>query len=261
MKNPLSIILVLVLSLSCLSLFSCNKEELTKEQLEAYNVYTVALKKTNSLKCLDAKLNMKITMNVQGTTQSVSYKFNMKAIDVQNPKSMKMRLDGTMNMVGQNIVMDCYMEDGWAYYDMKVSGQGMKFKTNLAGGNDEYSEMFNMGSVDLPKSLFKNVNVTENSDGSKTLSLTMSGMQLLTLYSDLASSLGTEVKPSNISDAKVVATVNKDGYLSKTVVTYGMVIQGVSADTTLDVEYFNLGKDVTVKPIDGYKSFPEQSLS
>ena len=89
----------------------------------------------------------------------------------------------------------------------------------------------------------------------------MSGMQLLTLYSDLASSLGTEVKPSNISDAKVVATVNKDGYLSKTVVTYGMVIQGVSADTTLDVEYFNLGKDVTVKPIDGYKSFPEQSLS
>ena len=261
MKKLLSIILVLILSLSCFSLISCDKDELSAEQLAAYNAYTSALEKTNSFKCLDGKLDMDITMNVQGTTQSVSYKFNMKATDVKTPKTMKMRLDGTMNLAGQSIVMDCYMEDGWAYYDMTTLGQNMKFKTNLAGGNDEYSQMFNMGSVDLPKSLFKKITVAEKADGSKELSLTLSGAQLLELYPDFAASAGTDTKPSDISDASVTATVDANGYLAKTVITYGMVIQGIRANATLTVEYFNLGQDVTVEPIEGYQSFPEQSLS
>ncbi len=260
MKKLLSIILILVLSLSCFSLVSCNKDELSGEQLAAYDAYNDALAKTNSLQCLDGKLDMAIKMNVQGTVQTVSYEFNMKAADVKTPATMKMRLNGTMDMVGQKVVMDCYMEDGWAYYDMVTMGQNMKFKTNLAGGNNEYSEMFNMGSVDLPKILFKNVSVTENADGSKFLTLTMNGKQLLALYTDLASSIGTEIKPADISDASVTATVDKDGYLSKTVVTYSMVIQGVKADTTLTVEYFNLGQSFTVEPIEGYKSFPEQNI-
>ena len=88
----------------------------------------------------------------------------------------------------------------------------------------------------------------------------MSGKQLLALYSDLTASMGTEIKPADISDASVTATVNKDGYLAKTVVTYGMTIQGVKADTVLTVEYFNIGQSFTVEPIEGYKSFPEQNL-
>ncbi len=261
MKKLLSIILVFVLSLSCFMLASCDKNELTKAQLEAYNAYNDALKKTNALEYLDGKLDMDISMNVQGTEQKVSYAFNMKAVGAQKPETMKMRLKGNMDMVGQSIVMDCYMEDGWAYYDMTTMGQNMKFKVNLGGGNDEYSEMFNMGSVDLPKSLFENVSVTDNADGSKTLKLTMSGKQLLALYSDLTASAGADIKPSDISNASVTATVNKDGYLSKTTVTYGMTIQGVKANTVLTVEYFNLGQSVAVEPMDGYQSFPEQSIS
>ncbi len=261
MKKLLSIILVLIMSFSCFALVSCEKDELSKSELEAYNAYTAALNKTNLLNSLDGKLNMDIKMDVQGTVQNVSYVFNMKAVDVKSPRSIKMRMNGSINMVGQNIVMDAYIENGWAYYDMTTGGNNLKFKTNLNGGNDEYSEMFEMGSVDLPKSLFKNVSVTENADGSKTFSLTMSGAQILSLYSDLTASAGEAVKPSDISDAAVSATVNKDGYLSKTVITYGMVIQGVRTDTTLTVEYFDLGKDVTVTPIDGYQSFPEQSLN
>ncbi len=261
MKKLLSIVLVFVMSLSCFALASCDEKGLTGAQLEAYQNYTNALEKTNSLNDLDGKLDMNIVMTAQGATETISYRFNMKATGVKDSKTMKMRLDGTMNMMGQNIVMDCYLENGWAYYDMTASGQAMKFKTNLNGGNDEYSEMFNMGSVDLPKSLFKNVEVTKNADGSKSLALTLSGKQILSLYSDLTASLGSEFSASDISDASVVAFVNKDGYLAKTTVTYSMVIQGVSAKTVLTVEYFNLGQSVAVEPMDGYQSFPEQSVS
>ncbi|MBQ8254915.1 MAG: hypothetical protein IJY94_05365 [Clostridia bacterium] len=260
MKKLLSIVLILVLSLSCFSLASCDKEEFTKEQLEAYENYTNALKKTNELDDLDGKLDMIISMNVQGTQQTVSYNFNMKASGATDPKAVKMRLGGKMNLSGQNTVMDCYMENSWAYYDMNVSGQKVKFKTNLADGGNSYSELFNAGNVDLPKSLFKKVAVTEQSDGSKLLELTLSGKQLLSLYTDLAANLGTDFSASDISDASVNATVNKDGYLSKTTVSYTMMIQGISAKLTLTVEYFNLGKSVTVEPIEGYQSFPEQII-
>ena len=263
MKKLLSIILVLVMSLSVLSLVSCNKDEMTAEQLEAYMNYTNALDKTNSLNDLDGKLVMNISMNAAASSlsQSYIYNFNMKVTDAKNPSTMKMRIDGTIFMAGQDIEMDCYVENGWGYYDMTVSGQQMKFKTNLAGGNDEYSEMFNMGSVDLPKSIFKNVEVSEEADGSKTLALTLNGKQMLSLYSDLTSSLGAEISAADISDASVVAFVNKDGYLAKVTIIYSMVIQGVSASTALHVEYFNLGQEVTVEPIEGYKNFPEQSIS
>ncbi len=261
MKKFLSVILVLIMALSCLSLVSCDKDELSAEQLEAYENYTNALKKTNELDCLDGKLDMNISMSAQGMTEVVSYVFNMKASGVKEPSTMKMRLDGTMYLSGQNVVMDCYVENGWGYYDMTVSGQNMKFKTNLGGGNDEYSEMFNMGTVDLPKELFKKVDVTENEDGSKTLKLTLSGKQLLALYTDLASNLGSELSAADISDASVTSLVDKNGYLAKATITYAMEIQGVKANTVLTVEYFNLGSTLTVEPIDGYQSFPEQSLS
>ncbi len=261
MKKVLSIILVLIMSLFCFSLVSCDKEEMNTKQLEAYEAYTNALDKTNNLDCLNGKLDMSIAMNVQGTTQTISYKFNMSASGIKNTETMKMRLDGTMNIAGQKTVMDCYIENGWGYYDMAVSGQNMKFKTYLNGGGDGYSDMFNMGTVDLPKSLFKKVTVTENEDGSKLLDLTLNGKQILEVYTDLTSSLGSELSASDISDAYISAIVNKDGYLSKVTVTYDMVIQGVSAKTVLTVEYFDLGKTVTVEPIEGYKSFPEQSLS
>jgi hypothetical protein len=236
---------------------------MTEEQLEAYMNYTMALEKTNKLTSLDGKLIMNISMNAaaSGMAQTVYYNFNMKVSNAQNPSAMKMRLDGVMSMTGQDIEMDCYVENGWGYYDMTVSGQQMKFKTNLNGEGNEYSDMFNMGTVDLPKALFKNVEVSKDADGSKTLALTLSGAQLLSIYSDLTASLGSQLASTDISDASVVAFVNKDGYLSKVTITYAMTIQGVNASTSLHVEYFNLGQDVTVEPIEGYKSFPEQSLS
>lgn len=261
MKKLLSIIMVLVLSLSCFSLTSCDKDEFTAEQLEAYQNYTDALEKTNGLNSLEGKLDMVIKMNVQGTVQSIKYKFNMKANGLKKPDTMKMRLDGSMDLAGQTTVMDCYLVDGWSYYDMKVSGQELKFKTNLNGttGNS-YSEMFSTGTVDLPKSLFKKVTVTEQADGSKLLELTLNGKQILSIFTDLTSNLGSELSASDISDATMSAVVNKDGYLSKVIVSYGMKVQGVSAETSLTVEYFNLGNEIAVEPIEGCESFPEQNI-
>ena len=83
MKKLLSIVLILVLSLSCFSLASCDKEEFTKEQLEAYENYTNALKKTNELDDLDGKLDMIISMNVQGTRKTVSYAMMTQGISAK----------------------------------------------------------------------------------------------------------------------------------------------------------------------------------
>ncbi len=260
MKKLISIIMVLAMMLSGVSLASCNKDELSAEELAAHNAYNEALKKTNELDSLDGKLVMNISMNVQGMTQTVSYDFDMKATGAKDPATMKMRMKGTMDLAGTKTVMDCYVENGWGYYDMEVSGQKLQFKTNLNGEGDGYSDMFNMGTVELPKKLFKNVSVTEKPDGSKLLDVTLSGKQILSLYTDLAASGGMEVKPSDISDASVIATVDKSGYLAKVEVKFTMLIQGISAKTVMTVEYFNLGSPVAVTPIDGYKSFPEQSL-
>lgn len=260
MKKIISLFLCLILVFGAVFFTSCDDEKISKESREAYKSYTDALNKINDLDSINGKLNMSMTMKIDDTVESVSYNFNMKATGVKSPETMKMRMDGTMNMIGQSIVMDAYIDSGWAYYDMTSMGTNMQFKTNLNGENEEYSQMFEMGKVELPEKLFKKVVVENNADGSKSLSLTLSGSQLLDLYPDLSSSGIEAAKPSDISDATVSATVDKNGYLTKIEMSFSLEAEGVKASTAITVEYIDPGKSVTVTPMEGYESFPEQSI-
>ncbi len=260
MKKILSLFLCLIFVFGAAFLTSCDDEKMSKEAREAYKTYTDALDKINALDSINGKLNMSMTMKIDGTVEAMAYNFNMKATGVKNPETMKMRMDGSMNVMGESIVMDVYLDSGWAYYDMTSMGTNMQFKTNLNGENEEYSQMFEMGKVELPEKLFKKVDVENNADGSKSLSLTLSGSQLLNIYPDLSDSGISAAKPSDISNANVSATVDKNGYLTKIEMSFSIEVEGVRASTLITVEYIEPGKAVTVTPMEGYESFPEQSI-
>lgn len=260
MKKIISLLLSVLLVFSAVFMVSCDDEKISKESHEAYKSYTDALDKINALDSINGKLNMSMTMKIDDTVESMAYNFNMKATGVKSPETMKMRMDGTMNMMGQSIVMDAYIDSGWAYYDMTSMGTNMQFKTNLNGENEEYSQMFEIGKVELPEKLFKKVVIENNADDSMSLSLTLSGSQLLDLYPDLSSSGIEAAKPSDISDANVSATVDKNGYLTKIEMSFSIDVEGVKASTAITVEYIDPGKSVTVAPMEGYESFPEQSI-
>lgn len=260
MKKILSLFLCFVLVFGAVFFTSCDDEKMSKESREAYRSYTDALDKINALDSINGKLNMSMTMKIDDTVEMMSYNFNMKATGVKSPETMKMRMDGSMNITGQSIVMDVYLDNGWAYYDMTSMGTNMQFKTNLNGENEEYSQMFEVGKIELPEKLFKKVDVENNADGSKSLSLTLSGSQLLDIYPDLSDSGIAAATPSDISDATVSATVDKNGYLTKINMSFSIEAEGVKASTSITVEYIEPGKAVTVTPMEGYESFPEQNI-
>ena len=233
----------------------------------AYAIVYSAMQKTKALDSAHMILEMKSGVSVAGVSLSVPMEYDIKAVGLTGD-SPKMNMTVKMDVLGVDLDMDFYIEDG--YYYMTYLGQNLKFK---AESMEEYNGFGQIASVmpDLNEIYFTDIPVTKNWDGSKTVTISLSNEAFQSIFGELISSAGSSasqgaaIESVMVSDATVKITVDKSGYIKSYKVSFDMSmsvgVNGASTTSSVfteaEVTYVNPGKAVTVTPPAGYKNFPE----
>lgn len=259
-KRFLAITLVLCLSFLGVLATSCQRELTAAELLQK------ADEKTMALEAYSAVMDLQIDMDMMGFSMEIPMTVDMK---VKNPlDNPTTRAKYSMDMLGQTIEMDIYMEDGWMYFSMGETEytEAEQYKTNMAEFMAEYDFTGDAQDLlkELPDDLLADVVPVKNEDGSRTVSVVLSADVFNEVFAELVESIGeTSGAEGDISigDAKVEITVLENGYYSDYKVEYQMSVNvsGIDADcnVVMSMHYNDPGTPVEITPPEGYMNYPE----
>lgn len=263
MKKFTAVALVLVMLVSLFALTSCEGKKLT-----AYALISDAVAKTNTLDSFEADMEIKMGVETMGVSMDVPMQYNVKAAGLKgdNPVTFS---TVSMTMMGMTIKTEAYTEDEWCY--ITVFGQNMKMKTGE--NTEEYDGYADIESVvkALPEDILSDVEITENGDGTKTVSVVVSDEKFAEIYKSFVDEMcssaaeGEEVSEVSVTNAKVTITVDENGYVSVYGISFDMNItaesEGMSlemkASVDMNIAFKNPGTAVTVTPPTGYQDFEE----
>ncbi len=259
-KRLFTLFLAICLSFMGILLTSCQREPTATELLEN------ASKKTAALETYSAVMEMKINMNVLGMSMEIPVTVDMKVKNHPETPTVSAKYD--MTMLGQNIQMDVYLEDGWMYISAGETEytEAQKYKTNYGEMMDEYDFTSDVEDLmkDLPDDLLADVVPVKNEDGSRTVTVSIPAEVFNEVFADLVSEMGEASGATGdiaIKDAVMEVTVLESGYYSDYKVDYTMTIDvsGIKTDcqASMSLHFNNPGEAVEITPPDGYKDFPD----
>ena len=266
MKKLLSVLLILCLMLSALALVACNDEQ--PETPDAPVVKTTAEKFNDAIRATYAadsyavKYDMNIAMETMGMTMDIPTSMDMKIKNAASDSPVA-SIDMTMEMLGMEIAIDMYMEDGWIY----ATAMGESYKSRVTD-EDDYTQDIDDMLKELPEDYLNELEVTVNPDGSETVVLAMSGDEFSEIFSstitDVANSAADAFDALEITETGVKITI-KDGMISLYSINFVMTMQSegveIVSTATADMAFTAFGDDVVVTPPEGYLDFPEESDS
>ena len=165
---------------------------------------------------------------------------------------------------------ESYTEGEWCY----VTALGQNMKVKIGEGSEEYDGYSDMESAikELPEDILSEVEIKENDDGTKTVSVAIADDKFAEIYKDFIGSMSASaaegsdaISDVSVTNAKVEITADKNGYLSIYGISFDMNIEaeseGLSFETKASVEmnvtFKNPGTAVTVTPPEGYQDFVE----
>ena len=263
MKKFTAIALVLVMLVSLFALTSCEEKKLT-----AYSLVSDAVAKMETLDSFEADMEIKMGVETMGVSMDVPMQYNVKAAGLKgdNPVTFS---TVSMTMMGMTMKTEAYTEGEWCY--ITAFGQNMKMK---AGENtEEYDGYADIESVikELPEDILSDVEITENSDGTKTVSGAVSDEKFAEIYKSFVDEMsasaaeGEEVSEVSVTNAKVTVTVDKNGYISVYGISFDMNLKAESegmslemkASVDMNIAFKNPGTAVTITPPAGYQDFEE----
>lgn len=250
-------IMILMAVVTALSVTACKGPKDPKE------IYDNALKKTSELTDIEADSLTNMTMSQGEENTEIKVDMNMKMTDV-NSDAMKYQAEGTTSVMGQNLEVSIYYENG--YYYMDTMGQKMKYAMDL----DELMSKVNQTVEGNKMDSSYMSDFSNKKDGDNYIFIyTLDGDKLNTYVNNLISQLGTDLDGVSykIKDASGEATVNKTGYFSnqKMKMTMEMTMNGetISMIINSDINYINPGQslDLTVPNLEGYTEIDKDALN
>ena len=253
MKKIVALILVLVM---CCSVFAaCGEEKATAKN---YQDFEKAMEKTQALESMSAKLDMDIEIFSEGMSMEVPMNMDIKIKDAKSENPI-VYVDLKMSMMGIEMAMEMYQEDGWGYY---VSN-GEKYKVNLKEQvSAEYTQNLEGLMQKLPEDILKKADIESGKNGSATLTVELGEVDFNNIFGDYMKDIGYGTDGATIKGASVTMTA-KDGYLTvyEMNMEMEMTIEGVSTQAVakISAKYDKPGEAVEITPPDGYKDFPETS--
>ena len=266
MKKILSVLLVICIACSALFMVSCDNSKVDNS-VSAKELVQNAVEKTESADALSAKMSMKMSMSVMGMSMEIPLDMDIKVLDAQS-EFPKTYIDVSMSMLGTDMDIGIYTEDGWGYYEYL----GSNYKMYIGDEGDEYTSMANSLVEALPDDMLENKKVVKNSDGTRSVTVELSKEEFGNIYASFvqemyASMIGSvaDIADLEIDDIVITYTVASSGYLSKYEMSFkmGVTVEGVSStmtvDASMDYVEFDPAK-ITITPPAGYKDFPEVDL-
>lgn len=254
MKKSKVVVLIFCL---LFSLTSCG----VVDQATAYNLVKSAVEKTDALDSVALTLDLDMELSMTGETMQIPMKCDVLASGLQSDEPVA-SCQMTSTVLGQTIAAELYADKEYLYLDQ----MGQKIK--IATESDQASAYEPIDAVKgmfkaLPKDVLKDVGIVANDDGSKSVTVKLSGEVFEQIYSDFSKELignaltqqyeGAEIS-FDASDAQVAITVTDSGYIGRyelaftmnyTVVLTGQPISQ-TVDATVKAEFIDPGKPVTV---------------
>ena len=249
--------LVICILLVLASFASCGKE------MTAYELVSSAVEKSSSLNDIELEQKVDMKLDMMGMSMDIPITMTMKGKSI-NTDSPILYSDITTSMMGTTVDSIVYIESGYVY----LTTLGESYKMSLSEVADEYDIGKDLTAVFYcpGESVFEGVEAVKNEDGSRTVTLVMTQEDYIAAYRPYYDSLMGEIGldgDASLSDISVSLTVNKDGYLSTykmscaiamTLTEMGMDV-AVTATIDTEINFVNIGGNVTITPPEGYQGF------
>lgn len=230
----------------------------------AFNLVKDAEAKTEALDGFDATMKMNIKVEAEGVNMEVPVSADIQVSGIKSDSPV-MRVAMSTQIMDQKMDADMYIEGDTAYVDI----MGSKYKAPMEEVGADYADQIDQIVIPLPEEVLKDVQIVENADGSKSVSVVLNHDTFTELYTDLSNSIlkntGLETTPDcTFTDIKVAITVTEDGYIGAYKISYKInmseEVDGetytVVADASAEVEFNNPGQTVTVTAPEGYQNYP-----
>ncbi len=258
MKKITSILLILSLVFAVFSFVSCGEKPKT-----AYEIVNEAITNSQQLKKYSCSVDGDITVGAAGITMAMPMSMDI-VLDQSDPDNIVCSAGVSTSIFGQTIDMQMYLESDWVY--MTMLGESYKVNAKSAEEDLDFSDSVDEILQVLPEELFEGKVMTDNGDGSQSITIELPSEMFAEIFDEAIASAGETAGTTEalenilVSDTKVSITI-ADGYIKNYDMIYSMetMIEGIAATISVDMslEYNNIGDGVTITPPAGYQSFPE----
>ncbi|MBQ7011512.1 MAG: hypothetical protein IJN63_07370 [Clostridia bacterium] len=266
MKKVITIALAIAIAISCFGFASCGK------QLTPYETVEAALAKNAELDCLEANQTIKMKMDMMGMSIEMPITGVMKATGIKSGNPV-MYSKASTSMMGTTVDTEAYIEGDYIY--LTTMGESYKAKaSSLASDYDVLKDINSMLQLP-PESVFEGVEPVKNEDGTTTYSFTMSEEDYLATYrpffDSMSESLGVSGDESGlkIGNVAISLSIDKNGFVCGYDMSFNMEVSVTEMGTQMDIkcdvvcelDFVNIGGNVTITPPEGYKDFEEVDAS
>lgn len=245
MKKCLTFLLTAVMALS---LAGCGGAK------DAKTIYDEASKKTSELASMDMTSVIDTQMTSGEDTIDMKMDLDVKIADM-NSESMKYLAEGTTSIMGQDIDISMYYENG--YYYVESMGQKVKYAMDLNAMIEQVKQ--STEGTGVQSEYLKEITAKKDGDN-QILTFTVDAEKMDAYVNDILGEMGTNMEGMayTIKDASGEAVVNKEGYFSsaKIKMTLEMTVDGETMTMVMDSNstYNNPGQtvEVTAPDLEGY---------
>lgn len=245
MKKCLTFLLTAVM---VLSLAGCGGAK------DAKTIYDEASKKTSELASMDMTSVIDTQMTSGEDTIDMKMDLDVKIADM-NSESMKYLAEGTTSIMGQDIEISMYYENG--YYYVESMGQKVKYAMDLNAMIEQVKQ--STEGTGVQSEYLKEITAKKDGDN-QILTFTVDAEKMDAYVNDILGEMGTNMEGMayTIKDASGEAVVNKEGYFSsaKIKMTLEMTVDGETMTMVMDSNstYNNPGQtvEVTAPDLEGY---------
>ncbi len=232
----------------------------------AYSLTRRAIAKAEALDAADITVEASITMSGEGLSYDVPLTYHMKANGLQGD-SPTLLLDIPFDIHGVSTRIQPYIEDDWVYVAVE-DVESWKQHIDDFGTLPTWQDIRGIVKT-LPREQLADVQPTQNEDGSRTVSVTLTNEAFQSLYASAANILGEErpdgMDGASVTHARADITVDSNGYVSSYRVAFTAHVTAdvagsslsLSYDTDIIVRYHNAGQPVTLTPPAGYQDFSQ----
>ena len=253
MKNNIaSLFLILIIIFSALCFTGCREKS-------AAELFNSAVEKTDNLNSAELKLSMKVTGELDGKLQTVPIDALLKAKNMLSDNPVIYSLIKT-EMSGQKKEIESYLEDGWLY----VVADGERYKAHADDDDDnevlQYIDTLDNILEEIPKEILDKAEIKNNTDGSKSITVTPSSEEFCRIYEDLVEGFSYDGEDSSLNMSSISINVTlKSGYIKKYSVDFSVNEEGKGdnekREISISAEFINPGKKPKITPPEGYESF------
>ena len=241
MKNKRIIALIALLAAFCLILGACSSSDIKKQN--AYQLVKGAVEKTSKLDSYKIEMQVTTTSDFLGEKLETPISFIM---DVEGATGNALKAIGTMSMsaLGIEIQAGMYMENGIMY--LNVENQKIKLDASSESAKSyQFADIEENLIKTIPEDVLKNVQVQDNSDGSRTVAVNIDSQKFSEIYNELireytneeayaqlVEDLKTEI---TVKDAAVSITVLSSGYIGNYDIKFDMDVKMSSKTASIEM--------------------------